>query len=335
MAAIRQLSDELAYEAEISQCIKVTGYHHWFFLTAMAEALKLEFRAYAVDSGGECLGVIPILYRKRGLVSTVNYLPIGCIGPLICGETLRSGRIPELIRAADPVLRGHRTVLTNWAFSPGLNVNADDLAVRGFEVLESENYVISADKSPDDCLKAMSRVRRQSIRQSESHGVSVTESSAEEIKSWLPQQMEEAYQRQGALPGYTHAEIQYLTDKLAVHPRMLWRTAKSPDGNVLGMTGCVIGDERLWGWVMVGPRVSGISAHTLCYWDLIKWSLERGLAYDLGGVPTEGIRKLKISLGADVETSVNMVRIRPRMAYQTARAVYNRTMTGLTKLRSG
>jgi len=36
-------------------------YHHWFFLSALADALGYEFRAFAVDSGGERLGVVPLL----------------------------------------------------------------------------------------------------------------------------------------------------------------------------------------------------------------------------------------------------------------------------------
>jgi hypothetical protein len=104
---------------------------------------------------------------------------------------------------------------------------------------------------------------------------------------------------------------------------MLWRTVKGADGGVLAMSGCVIGDERLWGWLMVGPPVSGVSPHSLCYWDLVKWSLPRGLACDLGEAPSEGIRSFKISFGAEAETSVAAMRIRPLAAYKAGRAVYN------------
>lgn len=44
MTTIQELNDEQAYEAELSQCIGVTGYHHWFFLTALADALDFKFR---------------------------------------------------------------------------------------------------------------------------------------------------------------------------------------------------------------------------------------------------------------------------------------------------
>ena len=331
---IYELDNEQTYQTEVSQCVGVTGYHQWFFLSAMAEALNLKFSAFGVEFEGRRLGVVPMLFRRRGPVSTVNILPIGCIGPLMRGEALRAGLVRELLAGVEPVLRDHRTIATRWAFSPGLNVSSDHLAMPGVEVSQWENYLIPATKSVDDCLKSMPRQRRQSIRQSEGHGVSVEESSTEEITRWLPEQVTAAYRRQGLEPLYKPAEIRLMAERLATDPRMLWRTAKATDGSVLGMTGCVIGNDRLWGWLIVGPRVPGISAQTLCYWDAIKWSLSRGLAYDMGGVPNEGIRKLKISLGADPETGVVALRVRPRAAYNAYTALY-RGMNRIAKRRNG
>jgi hypothetical protein len=327
MAKIYELDDEQAYEAEVSQCVGVTGYHHWFFLTALAEALNYEFRAFAIDSAGERLGVLPVLFRRRGPVSTANFIPVGCVGPVIRGEALRAGRVGELLHGAEPVLRRHRTVAARWAFSPGLKVSAQDLANSGFEVTDWENYVIPGTMSVDDLLKSMSRSRRQSInrhlRRGEDRGVSVAPASTEEITRYLPEQISAVYERQGRAPLYSLAEVQALTERLADHPRMLWRTVKDPDGSVVGMVGCVIGDERLWGWLITGTPVNGVSVQILCYWDLIKWSLAQGLALDLGGAPNDGIRELKTSLGADQETAVRALQFRPRSAYKAAAALRN------------
>jgi hypothetical protein len=102
---------------------------------------------------------------------------------------------------------------------------------------------------------------------------------------------------------------------------MQWRTVTDPDDNVVGMAGCVIGDDRLWGWLITGTPVSGVSVQILCYWDLIKWSLARGLALDLGGAPNDGIRELKTSLGADSETALRVLQFRPAAAYKAAAAL--------------
>jgi len=323
MATIFELHDEQTYEAEVSQCVGVTGYHHWFFLSALADALHYEFRAFAVDSDGERLGVVPLLFRRSGPVSTVNFLPVGCIGPVIRGEALRAGRIGELLRGTTPVLRRHRTVACRWAFSPGLHLGPEQLAIPGFQLFEWENFVMAAAKSVDDAWKSMSTGRRQSIRQTEKRGVVVEDSSAEEISQWFPGQMSALYEREGRIPAYNLAVVQSLARRLAAHPRMLWRTAKGEDGTLYGMTASIVGDDRLWGWQIVGPSVRSMSPHTLLHWDSIKWSRARELAYDMGGVPSEGVRIIKHSLGAEAETAVGVFRFHPGAAYKAASALRN------------
>jgi hypothetical protein len=325
MTTVSELAGEQEYEAEISQCVGVTGYHHWFFLSALASAHGYEFHAFAVDSHGERLGVVPLLFHRRGPVSTANFVPVGSIGPLIRGEALRAGRLIELLSSVRPVLRRHRTVATRWGFAPGLKVSAEELASYGCEIYPWDNYVIPGTKSVDDLLKSMSRSRRQSInrhlRRGQDRGVSVQDASAEEITRCLPQQVSAVYERQGRPPLHGLAEALCLAERLASHPRMLWRSVKGPDGAVVGLAACITGDDRVWGWLITGSPVNGVSVQVLCYWDLITWSLDRGLSLDLGGAPNGNITELKASLGAEVEPAIRAFRFHPRAAYQAAAAV--------------
>jgi len=177
----------------------------------------------------------------------VNFLPVGCIGPVIRGEALRAGRIGELLRGARPVLRRHRAVAARWAFSPGLRLNPEDLAIPKYETFEWENFVVPADKSVDDIWKSMSTGRRQPVRQTEKRGVAVADSLAEEITDWFPGQMTALYEREGRIPAYNLAVVRSLAQRLAAHPRMLWRTAKGEDGTRYGMTASIIGEDRCGG----------------------------------------------------------------------------------------
>lgn len=327
MANIHELDNELEYEVAISQCVRVTGFHHWFFLRAMADALDLKFRAFAVESGGEPLGVVPMLSLRRGPVTAVNVLPIGYIGPLIHGDALRAGRFAELVAAVNPVLRRQLAVVIRWGFSPGLNVAAEQLAPLGFEVSEWDDYIIPATRSLDDCLKAMTRKRRHSIKHNEGLGLYVTDSSMEEITGWFPKQIVDVYGRLGSLSPYSLSAARRLTEAMAIHPRMLWRTVKQADGDVVGMTGSIITDDRLWSWLLIGDPTPGISPQTICYWDLLKWCVSAGLTLHLGGAPNEGIRKFKVSIGAEPETCMTAVRtIGPRRAYLAGLALYERTL---------
>jgi Acetyltransferase (GNAT) domain len=323
VATIFELKDEQAYEAEISQCVGVSGYHHWFFLSALADALNFEFRAFAVDSGGERIGAAPLLFRRTGPVSMVNFLPVGGIGPVIRGEALRAGRMGELLRGLEPVLRRQRTVAARWAFSPALRLSPGDLAVPKHDAFEWENFFMPAAKSVDDVWKSMSTGRRQSVRQTEKRGVVVTDSLPEEITEWFPAQMTALYEREGRIPAYNLPVVQTLAQRLAGNPRMLWRTAKGEDGTIYGMTASIVGDDRLWGWQIAGPSVRSMSPHTLLHWDSIKWSRERELAYDMGGVPSDGVRVIKHSLGGEPETALGVFRFRPSAVYKAAAALRN------------
>ena len=335
MAALRELENEQEYEAELSQCVGATGFHHWFFLTAMADAFNLTLHAYAVESAGVPLGVVPLLFRRRGPVSSVNSLSFRSVGPLPRGEALRAGRLPELTGAVEPVLRKQRALVTVWEFPPGLHVTPEEVALPGFDVFESQTYVVPGTRSVDDCWKAMSQLRRRSVRRCESLGFTVTDGSREEITQWLPGQVSGVYAHQGALASYTLAEARVFTERLAAHPRVRWRTVRSAEGEVLAMTGSVIGAERVEAWLMGGPHLPKVSAHSLAYWDLVNWALPQGLTLDFGGAPSDGVRTFKVSAGCEPEAGVSARRVRFRSAYERGLRLHHWGVTRLAALRPG
>ena len=317
--AICELGDEQAYEAELSQCVGVSGYHHWFFQRALADAFNYKFRAFAVDSAaGERLGVAPLRFTRLGPVTTVNFTPVSVAGPVLRGEAIRAGRMTELLRELRPVLRRHLTVAARWDIAASLNVKPEDLTAMGRRAGTWESYVLPATTSADDCWKAMSAGRRQSIRQTEARGVVVRDSTPEEITQWFPEQMTALHAIHPRMPLNNEAAVRSLATQVAGHPRMLWRTAHGEDGTLYGMTASVVGDERLCGWQMVGPPVRAMSPHTLLHWDSVKWASARGLAYDMGGVPNEGIRVMKRSFGAEAEAMVGAFQFYPAVAYPAA-----------------
>src|SRR5258708_2803643 len=71
MATITELADEQAYEAEVSQCVGMTGYHHWFFLSALADTLGYDFRALlsipvaTASAPCRCFSTAAGPYRRR------------------------------------------------------------------------------------------------------------------------------------------------------------------------------------------------------------------------------------------------------------------------------
>ena len=320
---LQEFTDEQDYEAELGQCAGVTGFHRWFFLAALAEALGLRMRVFAVDAGSERLGVVPMLFRRRGPVSTVNYLPVSAIGPLLRGEALRAGRACEMLRAVEPVLRSERAVVTRWAFSPGLEAGVDSLATRGFDVTRTENFMVPGTKSVEDYMKGLAPKQRAAVRRGEQRGLVAGPGTAEEIARWLPSQLGVVRAGRPSLPGYSQAAGRVLAARLAGDPRMLWRSVRDADGRTLVMNACIVDTERLWGWLLVGNPVPGPSPHVAAYWDAVQWSLSRQLTCDFGGVPTDGIRSFKVAMGGEAELCAVAERVRPR-AYRQIQTLHAR-----------
>lgn len=318
--ALHELESEHSYEAEAAKCVGGTGFHRWFFLRALSEAIGLRLRAFAVDAGGQRLGVVPVLLRRRGVVSTANYVPVPHVGPLPSAAALRDGRVSDLLRAIDPVLRRERVVVTKWSFGPSVPVSAGQFAWGGFRSSVSDNFVLPAATSLEDYLTGLQPKQRAAIRRCDSRGLRVGPSTREEITEWLPSRVSEPYRRQGAAPDYPPAAARVLAMRLATHPQMLWRTVRN-DEKVLAVNSCIVDGERLWGWILAGDRVPGPSPHVAAYWDAIRWTRERGLACDFGGAPTSGIRDFKLQMGGQAERCVSAERVRPR-AYRGLRSLH-------------
>jgi hypothetical protein len=313
---LRELDREQDYEAELAECAGVTGFHRWFFLRALSDALGLRFRAFAVDSADGLLGVVPVLLRRRGPVSTANYLPVPHVGPV-----LRDGRLAETLNAIDPFLLRARAVVTKWGFAPGVPTDPACLSAKGYEVTSLENFVVPGYLSPEKYLDGLAPKVRGKLRQGESRGLLAGPSTPEEIMRWFPGQVSAPYARQGAVSDYSAAAARELAAQLAGHPRMLWRSIRNGD-RLLAMNVSIV-DDRFWGWLMVGERVPGPSPQMMAYWDAVQWSLSRGLACDFGGAPTPGIRAFKLQMGGELEHCRTAERVRPR-AYRTARALQAR-----------
>lgn len=360
---LRELTNERAYEAELEQCAGVTGYHRWFFLTAFAAALGLRLRAFAVDSGTQSLGVVPLLLRPRGPLTTVNYVPAARIGPVFNsslfngavsnsavspgiashgavtrgavsreavsreggprGGATCAGLAGEVLRAVEPLLLAECAVVTRWAFGPGHQAGAEQLAGRGFDVRYEENFVVPGTRSAGDYLTGLLPKQRAAIRRGAARGLTVGPSTAEEITRWFPRQVSRANTRQGLASSYSHAAALALAGRLGCDPRMYWRSVRAADGTTLVMNVSIIDADRLWGWLLVGDPVPGPSPHVAAYFDAVSWALDRGLGCDFGGVPTQGIRDFKVAMGGEAEVYAVAERIRPR-AYRAARELHGR-----------
>ncbi|HEY1704970.1 MAG TPA: hypothetical protein VGG75_35175 [Trebonia sp.] len=318
-----ELTGEASYEAEVDQCVGVTGYHRWFFLTALAEAFGMRMRAFAVDADGERLGVVPLLFRRRGPVSTANFLPVMGTGPVLRAKALDAGRAVDLVRAVEPVLLRERAVVTKWSFAPGLEVNLNGLARHGFDIGAEDSYAVPGALSIDGYLKGLSHTYRRKIRGLERHGLHAEPSTRADILDWLPPQISRVHRGQGIASDYSLPVARALMERLVDHPRMRWCSVRNSEGQLLALNACIIDENRLWGWQLAGEPVPGPSPHMAACWDGIQWALSQGLGYDFGAATSEGNRNFKVWLGGELEHCATAERVRPRF-YRTGRDAYAR-----------
>jgi hypothetical protein len=326
-----ELGDEASYEAEIRQCVGVTGYHRWFFLSALAEAFGMRMRAFAVDAGGERLGVVPLLFRRRGPVSTANFLPVIGTGPMLRAKALYAGRLVDLVRAVEPVLLRERTVVTKWSFAAGFDVNLNGLIEYGFELSAVDSYAVPGALSIDGYLKGLSHTYRRKMLGLERRGLHAEPSTRADILDWLPRQMSRMHRGQDTASDYSLPVARALMERLADHPRMRWCSVRNSDGQLLALNASIIDVDRLWGWLLAGEPVPGPSPHMAACWDAIQWALPQGLGYDFGNASTEGNRKFKIWLGGELERCATAERVRPRL-YRAGRDLYARLASQRARL---
>jgi hypothetical protein len=284
-ATLHELREE-DYEAEIAKCAGVTGFHRWFFLNALSESNGLRMRTFAVEKDGATIGVLPIVLKRRGPASVSNYLPVPHVGPLLRDEMY----LTDVLAAAEPYLRRQLTVGKLWAFGPSAPV-----------VRVDENFFVAAGRSPADHLAAMSRQRRRDIRLEQERGVTAGPADIREIREWFAERVGATYERQGIAPIYSRDTCRMLVDLLGSDSRMLWRSVRDNNGQLIAVTASIINVDRLWGWQVAGEDGARSSSHLMAYWDYIEWSLSRNLSCDFGGAPNPGIRAFKLRMGVTSE----------------------------------
>jgi hypothetical protein len=295
-ATLHELKEE-DYEAEIAKCAGVTGFHRWFFLNALSESNGFRMRTFAVEKDGATIGVLPIVLKRRGPASVSNYLPVPHVGPLLRDEMY----LTDVLAAAEPYLRRQLTVGKMWAFGPSAPVAADQLARLGYQVRVDETFFVAAGRSPADHLAAMSRQRRRDIRLEQERGVTAGPADIREIREWFAERVGATYERQGIAPIYSRDTCRMLVDLLGSDSRMLWRSIRDNNGQLIAVTAGIINVDRLWGWQVAGEDGPRSGSHLMAYWDYIEWSLSRNLSCDFGGSPNPGIRAFKLRMGVTSE----------------------------------
>jgi CelD/BcsL family acetyltransferase involved in cellulose biosynthesis len=267
-----------------------TFFHRHRFLETMAVGLglTLDLRIATVD--GSPIGAVPLLLKRLGPLTTVNWLPFPYVGPLVPDDA-RSATLAALSayeRSVRCVRAQHVLMITSADAFDGYQASLDRTFV---------NPV--AGRSNEDLLKAMSSNRRGALRRAERAGIQYRHATQHEVTRILPALFGRPFERQG-LPAPYSAECFRLTwDQFADDPEVLFQTAEK-DGEAIAVQISLAGADRGLGWVMgrVDDAIASDAFVGMC-WHTWRWARDRGCReFDLVGAPNEGIASFKRSLGA-------------------------------------
>ncbi|MGR7026271.1 GNAT family N-acetyltransferase [Geodermatophilus sp. URMC 62] len=268
-----------------------TPFHAFAWLELAARMTRTSATPLVVRAGRADVGVVPWLTRRRGPVTTVNWLPFPYVGPLVA-----PAHLPGLLRALRARARSSRAVLAQFGFPPSAGVAVDTARGAGFRVREDATYVVDTSAGVDRLWAALDGRARTKVRRAERAGVVLTPARGRERV--LRRVVDEAFAARGLTSGYTGDFPLTVADLESTGLAVRWTVARLGDDEVgslvtlgWGTTGVV------WqGGVLRAHRPT--HANTLLYWDGIRWAGERGLrTLDLVGVPDEGIGRFKSQFG--------------------------------------
>ncbi|HEY0227230.1 MAG TPA: hypothetical protein VGC05_12750, partial [Mycobacterium sp.] len=229
----------------MGECRGVTGFHHWFFLDELAEALGLSFAAYAVRDGVGLVGVVPVLLKRVGPVATSNYLPVPYVGPVVV-----DGRLTDVIAAMRPRLARQRTVVTKWSFAAAAELDLPALHRLGYTIERHTNFYSDPAVPVEEQWSRFAPDVRANVRKAERAGVTCGPSTEAEIMTYFPRLVSAPYLRQRTPLDYPEAGAKMMAGRFIDDPRIVWRSVRK-EGEFLGISALIADGGRACGWQLL------------------------------------------------------------------------------------
>jgi Acetyltransferase (GNAT) domain len=266
-----------------------TAFHRYDFLQSAAPYLRCQFMPLMVMSREQVVGVAPLLVKRFGPFSSINWAPFPYLGPLVPPELM-----PATLSALKLEARRLRAINHQQSFA-GL-IPTDSAA--GFTPATDRTFVVPLDgRSDKDLLAAMSASRRQEIRGAMRHGLEICAADAADfrlLEVWLRQ----VFASQGLRPDYQPGAFERICGALQDGSGSA-QTARL-DGRAVAVEVSISNGRRVFAWLAAADQAYRTKhPRTLLIWRRIQWARDRGaVEFDLVGAPREGIAVYKKTFGA-------------------------------------
>jgi hypothetical protein len=272
-----------------------TAFHDHSWLALAAGMTGTTFVPLVVMCGGADIGVAPVLVRRRGVLSILNWVPFPYVGPLVSRDMLGS-----TLGALNRWVVRHRVIRQQQSFPPGADVDDGALVGRGFAVQHDSTYVVRIRPSAEQQWVALDSRCRNAIRKAQALGVRVEDAPD---TTALGEVVDAVFAARGHGSGYREQFPPRIERLQEVAPRV-HATVAVQDGVAVGSLVTLEHRRRAFVWLGGGrPEYRSSNASTLLYWDAIEWARELGaVEVDLVGLPDAGIARFKGQFGGDLRS---------------------------------
>jgi len=266
-----------------------TAFHRYDFLQSVAPSLHCQFIPLMVTFRKQVIGVAPLLVKRLGPFSSINWAPFPYLGPLVPPEL-----IPATLSALSLEARRLRAVNHQQSFASLIPTDS----ASGFTCATDRTFVIPLDgRSDKDLLAAMSTSRRQQINRAIRHGFEVCTAEAGDfrlLELWLSR----TFAAQGLRPEYQPGAFERICG--ALRDASASAHAVRLDGQAVAVEVSILNGRRAFGWLAAAdPPHRTKYPHILLVWRRLQWARDRGAVdFDTVGAPHEGIAVYKKSFGA-------------------------------------
>jgi hypothetical protein len=300
VALVRTSDRRRWQEACVASYQPATAFHDHAWLMLAGGMTGTSFVPFVVTHDGKDIGVAPLMVRRRGPLSMVNWMPFPYVGPLVPPEHLAT-----TLDALDRWALRLATVRQQQSFPPHAVVDDAALIRHRFVLHEDHTYIVPVHASQEQQWEALAGRCRTSLRKAQSLGVRIEEAQSGET---LGAVVSAAFAARGLQSGY-RAAFPPGPDRLKGLGLPVRYTIAILDGRPVGSLAAVEQHGRVLLWQAgVLPQFRGSQANVLLYWDLIGWARDLGArSVDLVGLPDEGIAHFKQQFGGKL-TSYTVAR---------------------------
>jgi len=291
-----------------------TVFHSHDFLEAVSGSLRCELHSLGVVWRDDIVGVAPVLLKRLGPFSTINWIPFPYLGPLV-PRPLVGATLDALVGFA----KTRRCLNHQQSFA------VEHCPYDGrFEHRSDRTFVIDVRRTDEELRRAMHRKVRLQVRRAEDFGFEVAASTPEDL-----QLMEEwasgLFSARGMTWPYGLGVCGAVSSALGKSRYSLFESARY-EGRLVAASIFLATRTTAFGWqIAVDPAFKARYPQALLIWRAAQWARGLELAQlDLVGAPTNGIAEYKSRWGAE-ERRFSVMRMQAR-TYRLAAASFRRVL---------